>query len=167
MVSKNQRTNRWTGAKKNNLKTAEVACWLIVCPLWNVILAGIWRTSIKVRYPFGTTVKEQEWNKRKNSSVYNSLFSLAVPQSYSSPERHKISNCNTTVVPVLCEKSCLPCTSESTLQCSVTRLSVNSTDNTRSSQASWAALMPLAALRNPARHLLWCGNGCSSSSRLF
>lgn len=72
VVWKNQRSNRWTGTK-NNFKTTGAACWLLVCPLWNAILCGIWRTSSKSQYPFGMLVKEQEWNKRKDSNVYNSL----------------------------------------------------------------------------------------------
>lgn len=121
MVLKNQRSNRWTGRKKSNFKTAEVAWRLIVCPLWNAILAGIWRTRIKVRYHFGMTGKEQEQSKRKNSSIYNFLCSLAIPQGYSLPEGHRISNCNTTVA--LVEKSCFPWMSESTLEHSNTSLS--------------------------------------------
>ena len=165
MLPKNQRNTRCTGTKKINVKIVEAAWWLIICSLWNVILAGIWRTSTKVLYPFGRIVKEQERNKRKNCSVYNSVCSLAMPQDDSSFERHRISNFNTTVA--LGEKSRVPWTSESTLQHSVIHLPVNSIDNTRSSQASWAALMTLSALRNDTRHLLQCENRHYSSKHLL
>lgn len=100
MASKNKRSNKWTRTKKNNLKSVEVACWLIVCPLGNAILAGTWRTSTN-QYPSGLTVKRQQWNNRKR--VFAILCSLAIPQGYSLPKRYRTRDCSTTVA--LAEKS--------------------------------------------------------------